>query len=213
MLAVVLAVRYHKLHVIGVAKISEVTLRAMVLESQLANAQLEALRMQLHPHFLFNTLHSITILIRKGDHEAADHLVTELSELLRSVLNTTCKAEQSLEEELAFISRYLTIQQIRFGERLQAKMEISDDTLGLLVPTILLQPLVENAVNHGIARSASGGLIEIRAHIIANLLELEVRDNGPGIRGANPLGGPGVGLRNTRQRLQQIHNGASRLEL
>jgi two-component system LytT family sensor kinase len=212
-LAVILAINYYKLHVKGQAKISEFTLRAMALESQLANAQLEALRMQLHPHFLFNTLHSITVLIRKGEQEAADHMVTGLSDLLRFVLNGTCKPEQSLREELEFISRYLAIQQIRFGERLQAKMEISHDTLGLLVPTFLLQPLVENAVTHGIARSAGGGIVEIRARIIADLLELEVRDNGPGISAAKSLDGPGVGLRNTRQRLQQIHDGASRFEL
>jgi two-component system LytT family sensor kinase len=176
-------------------------LRALQLEARLAESRLESLRMQLHPHFLFNTLHAISTLMHR-DVEAADRMLARLSELLRLALDSAGAHEVRLQQELEFLDGYLEIQQARFGGRLAVAMDIDSAALDVRVPNLILQPLVENAIRHGIAPRASGGALEISARRTDGRLRLAVRDDGPGL----PAGGErlrlGVGLSNTRARLR-----------
>ena len=183
------------------------------LEAQLAQAQLEALRTQLQPHFLFNALNSISVLMRE-DIEAADRTLVELSNLLRLTLATDTAHEISLKKEIELIESYLLIQQTRFQDRLQVKIMTDPAALDVRVPSLILQPLVENAIKHGIARRAGSEEIEIRAERCNGSLRLQVRDNGPGLT-SNPEGGLqlGIGLSNTRDRLERLYGGEQRLEL
>ncbi len=180
-------------------------LKASQLQAQLAQAQLQSLKMQLHPHFLFNTLHAISSLMRR-DVEAAERMITRLSDLLRLTLENVGAQETPLRQELEFLERYLDIEQTRFRDRLQVKMEIEPETLDARVPNLILQPLVENAVRHGIAPHATPGLIEISAGLKANKLELQIRDNGAGLPDDKRAQiKEGVGLANTRARLEQLY--------
>lgn len=181
------------------------------LEKQLAQAQVQALQMQLHPHFLFNTMHAISALMHK-DVEAADRMLTRLSDLLRLTLESADRQEVTLREEMEFIGRYLEIQQIRFQARLDVKTDVPPEALGALVPNLLLQPLVENAIRHGIAPRPGPGRIEIRAALADGRLHLEVLDDGPGLPPAGDFR-EGLGLSNTRARLAQLYSGAYRFEL
>jgi sensor histidine kinase YesM len=188
-------------------------LKASHLEAQLAQAQLQALKMQLHPHFLFNTLHAVSSLMRR-DIEAAERMITRLSDLLRLTLENVGAQETPLRQELEFLERYLEIEQTRFRDRLQVKMEIEPETLDARVPNLILQPLVENAVRHGIAPRAAPGLIEISARRNENRLELQVGDNGAGIPAdKREQIKEGVGLANTRARLEQLYGADYRFEL
>jgi two-component system LytT family sensor kinase len=188
---------------------------------QLAQAQLMALRMQLHPHFLFNTLNTIAILIRERDTAIAERLVTQLGDVLRQVLRTSHANETSLGEELAFLRTYLEIEQVRFGDRLAVQWHIDEELLDATVPVLLLQPLVENALRHGIARSEEGGVVEIGARRVSGEMELWVRDTGSGsadgdaerLDGATRESGSGLGLSNTRKRLEQLYPARARLTL
>jgi two-component system LytT family sensor kinase len=194
-------------------KYREHELKSSRLETQLAQAQLAALKMQLHPHFLFNTLHAISALMHK-DVEAADRMITRLSDLLRLALENAGVQEVPLRQELDFLERYLEIEQIRFRDRLKVQMEIEPETLDAQVPNLILQPLVENAIRHGIAPRAAPGLIEIRAARRNRQLELEVRDDGPGLPASAPHAlKEGVGLANTRARLQQLYGAEYRFAL
>jgi signal transduction histidine kinase len=181
------------------------------LEAQLARSQLQALRMQLNPHFLFNTLNAISVLIGK-DPEGARKTIVRLSDLLRTALDTSTVAEVPLRTELEFVDRYLQIEKTRFGERLTVSYGIEDDVLDASVPTMLLQPLVENAIKHGINRNPGPGILEITARRMNGWVRLGVRDNGVGFgsEGASP---EGVGLANTRARLQNVHGDRYRLDL
>jgi LytS/YehU family sensor histidine kinase len=181
------------------------------LETRLTEARLQALQMQLNPHFLFNTLNAISSLMHK-DVDTADRMIAKLSELLRYTLESTDEQEVSLRQELAFLDGYLEIQQARFGERLIVQREISPETLESRVPNLILQPLVENAIQHGIAPHARVGQIHLRAARWNDRLELEVRDNGKGLPKNGPLR-DGVGLANTRARLLQLYGAAQTLEL
>ena len=184
-------------------------LRAIELEKLLAQARLQALRSQLNPHFLFNTLNSISSLMRR-DVDAADRMIVRLSELLRLALGNVETQEVPLRDELEFLRRYLDIEQIRFGARLQVTFDIPADTLELPVPNLLLQPLVENAIKHGIAPRKQPGRIEIAARREGPGLALRVRDNGPGTgQGAE---GAGVGLANTRARLEHLYGDRHRFD-
>jgi sensor histidine kinase YesM len=188
-------------------------LKASHLEAQLARAQLQALKMQLHPHFLFNTLHAISSLMRR-DVEAAERMITRLSDLLRLTLENAGAQETPLRQELEFLERYLEIEQTRFRDRLQVKMEIEPETLDARVPNLILQPLVENAVRHGIAPRAAPGLIEISARRNENRLKLQVSDNGAGMPAdKREQVKEGVGLANTRARLEQLYGADYRFEL
>jgi sensor histidine kinase YesM len=169
----------------------------------LQRAQLEALRSQLIPHFLFNTLHSIAELIHENPRHA-EQMVLQLGELLRKSLKTQA-LEVPLAEELEFIRSYLAIEQTRLGERLELRWKIDPAVLGARVPSLILQPIVENAVRHGIAASPRGGRLEIAAARIDDQLRLEVRDNGPGFKPDDDATRSGIGLSNTRARLERLY--------
>jgi two-component system, LytTR family, sensor kinase len=192
-------------------KYREHELRTMELEKQLAQAKLQALQMQLNPHFLFNTLHSISSLMHQ-DVEAADGMITRLSDLLRTALDSSNTQEVTLRQELEFLQRYLEIEQTRFGRRLTVKTDVAPDTLDARVPNLILQPLVENAIRHGIEPHAKPGRVELRAQREAGTLVLEVCDNGAGIRKDEPAG-ERVGLSNTRARLRTLYGEAHGFEL
>ncbi|HEV2425474.1 MAG TPA: histidine kinase [Terriglobia bacterium] len=194
-------------------KYRERELRTSRLEAQLAQAQLKVLKMQLDPHFLFNTLHSISSLMH-GDVEAADDMLSRLSDLLRLSLEDVDEQEVTLKREMEFLDGYLAIQQTRFRDRLKVRVEIDPQTLDALVPNMILQPLVENAVQHGIASRAGVGQLEVRSSLRDGTLRLEVIDDGPG-PGEEGADGPsgGVGLANTRARLQQLYGDAYRFSL
>jgi two-component system LytT family sensor kinase len=185
-------------------------LRTVELEKHLAQAKLQALQMQLNPHFLFNTLHAIAALMHKNV-ETADRMITRLSDLLRLALENTATQEVPLQQELDFLDRYLEIEQTRFGERLRVRREIAADTLQARVPNLILQPLVENAIRHGVEPNSKPGEIVLRACSENGTLRLEVEDNGIGFpAGSSPS--EGVGLSNTRARLQQLYGAAHRFE-
>jgi two-component system LytT family sensor kinase len=186
--------------------------QAAELEKHLANARLQALKMQLHPHFLFNTLNGIASL-NYEDPKAANRMLARLSELLRITLEDDGAQEVTLRKELEFNRRYLELEQIRLGDRLTTKFEIAPETLDACVPNLLLQPLVENAIRHGIAPYSARGEICVRAHRDNDKLHLRVTDSGPSpADGKGVLGGTGVGLKNTRARLRQLYGETQRLE-
>jgi two-component system LytT family sensor kinase len=191
-------------------------LRASQLEARLAQAQLEVLKGQLHPHFLFNTLHAISTLIHK-DPDSADEMVAQLSDLLRMTLANIGVQEVPLQQELEFLRRYLDIQQMRFQDRLHVVVDVPPEMLDVKVPNQVLQPLVENAIRHGVDARRGEGLIEIRARAEGETLRLSVRDDGPGLKPESPNGvralGRGIGLSNTRARLRELYGPVSMLEL
>ncbi|HET6670523.1 MAG TPA: histidine kinase [Pyrinomonadaceae bacterium] len=187
---------------------------ASQLEAQLAQAQLDSLRMQLHPHFLFNTLNGIVGLVRDNKNQAAVSMLVGLSDLLRHALEHSSRQEVELREELNFIKLYLDIQQMRFSDRLQIELDIQPDTIKCLVPNLILQPLVENALRHGIAHSAADAVVGIRSKIVTDSLELRVFDNGSGLANNWQLrSSNGIGLANTAARLQQLYNGNHRFDV
>ena len=185
------------------------------LETQLATAHLQALRMQLHPHFLFNALHSAAMLTMM-DPEAAHRVLVQLSALLRTTLDRSAAPEVPLSEEIDFMDRYLAIEQVRFQDRLRVDIHADDDALSAVVPNLILQPLVENAVRHGIARRTDARCLTIRAARENGSLVLEVEDDGPGLPPGWTLTSPdgsGVGLTNVRSRLERTYGEQARLEL
>ncbi len=191
----------------------EEELRVSRMETQLATAQLHALRMQLQPHFLFNTLNAIAALMHR-DIDAAERMLARLSDFLRLTLESGTVQEVTLRQELDFLRRYLEIEQTRFADRLDVRMDVEPELLEARVPNLILQPLVENAIRHGVARSAAAGRIGIAAHRQNGSLRLEVTDDGPGLpRGASRPAREGVGLSNTRARLAQLYGPASQLTL
>ena len=176
---------------------------AAELEQRLAEARLETLRMQLQPHFLFNTLNSISSLMQK-DVDAADRMISQLSDVLRASLDSSREQVVPLRREIDFLESYLAIEKTRFGDRLVVEWDIAPDSKDILVPNLILQPLVENSVRHGLDRSAKTGLIRIESRHEDDRLVLVVRDNGTG--DANTKGeSHGIGLSNTRSRLSQIY--------
>jgi two-component system, LytTR family, sensor kinase len=182
------------------------------LGKQLADAQLQALKMQLHPHFLFNTLNSVSALMYK-DTSAAEAMILKLENFLHMTLESSDSQEVTLEKELEFLNYYLQIEQIRFQDRLDVKMKIDPATLDARVPNLIMQPIVENAIRHGVATRAAQGRIEIRANRTNGIIQLQVQDNGPGLEKENHLLREGVGLSNTRLRLQQIYGDLYRFDL
>jgi signal transduction histidine kinase len=184
-------------------------LKASQLEAKLALSQLEVLKMQLQPHFLFNTLHAISALMYRNL-EAADRMIARLSDFLRLTLDSAGVQEVTLKREMEYLDKYLEIEQVRFGERLEVRRAIEPGTLDLLLPNLVLQPLAENAVRHGIAPRAGGGRIEVAARIDQSRLVVEVVDDGPGPSGKIR---EGLGLSNTRARLEQLYGEEFRLEL
>lgn len=185
---------------------------AVHLTAQLAEARLSALRMQLNPHFLFNTLHAVSAMVER-DPSGVRRMIAKLSTLLRHTLDTASAQEVPLRDELQFLRDYLDIQQVRFQGRLEVVEDVAPDLLDALVPNLILQPLVENAVEHGVSGLEDGGRIDIVARREGNDLILSVHDNGPGIGPEVPLRENGVGVRNTRERLEGMYGDAGRLVL
>ncbi len=180
-------------------------LRAQVLESHLTQARLDALRVQLHPHFLFNTLHAIGSLVDERP-AAARRMLTILGELLRLTLDRPA-GRVPLREELAWLDRYLALQRVRFGDRLEVEVAVEPRALDAEVPALLLQPLVENALTHGADPDTGATAVQVAARVADDRLRLTVRDRGPGVR-PDVTGGAragGVGLRNTRERLEAAY--------
>jgi len=186
---------------------------AAQLKTRLAQAQLEALQRQLHPHFLFNTLDAILALVRK-DPDAAELMIERLSDLLRLTLEHTGVQEVPLEQELQYLEKYLEIEKVHLGDRLTWHFDISPETLDALVPYLMLQPLAENAVRHGIDPRAVPGRIEIRSRRMDASLELTVLDDGAGWSSARVAKvSHGVGLANTRARLERLYGSRQRLNI
>jgi len=189
--------------------------RTLQLEAQLSQAQLQALKMQLHPHFLFNTLHSISALLNH-DPEAARKMITRLGDFLRLTLENSGTQEVTLQQEIEFLRCYLEIERIRFQDRLMTRVDVSPPALDAKVPNLILQPIVENAIRHGIAPRSSPGLIEILAKPQNGTLRIQVRDNGPGLppdRTSEKMFTKGLGLANTERRLDQLYGAAHRFDL
>jgi len=182
-------------------------LGAVQLESELARARLQALKTQLHPHFLFNTLHSISTLMYR-DVEAADRMLARLSELLRLTLESSDAQEVSLHDEISMLEKYLEIEKIRLGERLTVDFDIDPALDDVLVPNLVLQPIVENAVKHGIAPRSAPGRIEVRAWAEDGRLHLRVSDDGLGLPEPPSRLATGIGLSNVRARLNHLYGEA-----
>ncbi len=192
-------------------KYHERTVQALELEKHLTEARLQALLHQLKPHFLFNTLNGIASLMH-SDVDAADRMLVRLSELLRITMSHTGAPRTTLREEVAFLERYLDIEKIRFRKRLEVTLAIAPEALDAQIPSLILQPMVENAVKHGIEPHARTGRIELGASVEAGRLLLTVADNGSGI----PEGGParqGIGVANTRTRLRELYGDEQKFEL
>jgi sensor histidine kinase YesM len=187
--------------------------KASQLEAQLAIAQLQALKMQLRPHFLFNALHSISTLIHDNV-EAADTMIARLGDFLRLALEHTGEQKVPLREELESAKCYVDIEKIRFGDNLSLEFEIEPNTLDALVPSFLWQPVVENAIRHGLATLTTRGRITLRSKCVNGQLELQVQDNGTGLakRDNNPIK-EGIGLSNIRASLEQLYGGNYSFEL
>ncbi len=192
-------------------KYHERTVQTLELEKHLTEARLQALLHQLKPHFLFNTLNGIASLMHT-DVEAADKMLVRLSELLRITMAHTGAPQTSLRDELAFLERYLEIERIRFRNRLEVAIAVDEDAIEAQVPSLILQPIVENAVRHGIEPRSHSGRIELKGFRQDGRLVLTVTDNGTGL----PPGGPareGIGLANTRARLAELYGADHDFEL
>ena len=192
-------------------KYHERTVHTLELEKHLAEARLQALLRQLKPHFLFNTLNGIASLMH-SDVDAADKMLVRLSELLRLTMNQSGQPLTRLADEVAFVQKYLDIERIRFRDRFTVSVEVDSRVSDWQVPSLLLQPLVENAIKHGLEPRTSGGRIVVAATAVGDDLEIQVIDNGVGM----PAGGfkrEGIGVGNTRARLQEIYGDAHRFAL
>lgn len=179
------------------------------LAAQLAEARLGALRMQLNPHFLFNSLNALAVLVRDQNTRGASRMLELLGSVLRQVLHAEQRSDVTLTEELHFLEQYLAIEQVRFSDRLRVHWTVDDAARDAIVPEFILQPLVENAVRHGIARRSEPGTIEISATVAGETLVLSVTDDGPGF--APDRAHQGVGLTNTRARLETLFGGRATL--
>ncbi len=190
--------------------------KAAELQASFAKARLDALRMELNPHFLFNSLNSISGLVRRGENDSAVGMIAKLGHLLRLTLDSSSRPEVSLSEEIDLVRSYLEIEKIRFGDRLEVTIQCPDSLLDKMVPTLVMQPLVENAIKHGAAKRAGPSLVEIVVGAADGILTVRVRDSGKGtgevLRIDEPAG-DGIGLSNTRSRLEQLYGAAGTVEL
>jgi two-component system LytT family sensor kinase len=196
--------------VIGVERATHYFTEAETRERHLAEATLAALRMQLHPHFLFNSLNALGVLVRDQDTAAASRMIELLSDVLRDVLDADQAAETTLGDEVGFLERYLAIEQVRFSDRLRPVFDIEPGVRSAAVPTFVLQPLVENALRHGIAKRTDAGIIRIAARREGGDLVLTVEDDGVGLGASS---GEGIGLANTRARLVALYGPQGSLSL
>lgn len=188
-------------------------LRAVQLESRLIETELKALREQLRPHFLFNTLNTVAVLVRENKNDDAVNLIARLSSLLRMSLDNTRVHEVTVRQEMDFLERYLEIQQARFSDRLAVGIAIEPAAMEARIPNLLLQPLVENAILHGIAPKSGPGRVEVLGRVESGRLHLEVRDDGPGLGDGTKRAKEGIGLTNTRERLAKIYGAQGQLSL
>ncbi len=186
-------------------------LRASQLETQVMQARLGALKAQLQPHFLFNTLNAIVVLVRQQKGQQAEETLARFSDLLRAVLADMDAQEVTLARELEYLKLYLSIEQLRFSDRLRVDIDVDPELLDAAVPHMSLQPIVENAIRHGVGNRATPGAIEIRAVRVADRLDVSVHDDGPGFRGSVSGHGMGLGLANTRARLRQLYGSQAEL--
>lgn len=209
------AIDYYFKHRRRVEEALQLQLRAAELESNLAQAELKALRGQLHPHFLFNSFNAVTMLMRQRRNDAAVEVIAQLSALLRLALERTGKQQLALEDEMDFIRRYLQIEWIRFGEKLVLDFDLEPAALRTTVPNLVLQPLVENAIKHGISRRTEPGTVRIAARREGDRVKLEIENDGaqaaPTPSGDGRSGG--LGLANTRTRLEKIYGSDYHLEM
>lgn len=184
-------------------------MQTLELEKQLSQAQLQALQMQMEPHFLFNTLNAVTSLVAQGRNPEAMETLPHLNTILRNTLKRRAPVKVSFVEELRLIESYLAIQQVRFADRLEVSIETTPEVLACMVPSFLLQPIVENAIQHGIAPMESGGRIETQVKRVGDTLWMQVRDNGAGVgAGTGSLHkGHGIGIQSTRDRLALFYPG------
>lgn len=194
LLAVIYSFEYYK-------SFNENRIKATQLEAKLAQAELDALKMQLQPHFLFNTLNAISVLVHK-DPESADEMITRLSDLLRHTLDKFGQKKVTFKEEIEFIKSYLDIQKIRYKDRLSVEMNIVSETIDLEVPALILQPVIENSIKHGVEPASKQILISISSFINEKYLIIEVEDNGQGL---NESINEGTGIRNIKARLEQMY--------
>jgi LytS/YehU family sensor histidine kinase len=186
-------------------------MRSLELQKQLTAAHLRALQTQLEPHFLFNTLNAITTLVELGRQNAAAEMLSHLNALLKSTLTRTTPEKVPLSQELEFVGNYLAIEQVRFADRLRVEMNVDPGAVDGLVPCFLLQPIVENAIRHGIARCEHSGVVEASAIRDGDALHLRVRDTGPGLAHAQQ-NGHGIGLKNTRERLDHFYQDGYKMQ-
>jgi sensor histidine kinase YesM len=188
-------------------------LRSSQLEGQLTRAHLSALKMQLQPHFLFNTLNTIMVLVRQQKSRDAEEMLGRLSDLLRCVLDEVDTQEIPLRRELEYLQLYLSIEQVRFQDRMHVEITTDPEVFDASVPHMVLQPIVENAIRHGIGGSSSAGKIRISARRVDGTLEMKVHDDGPGLAAASGGQARGIGLANTRARLAQLYGDTASLSV
>jgi two-component system LytT family sensor kinase len=214
-LLVAYSIDYYRRHQEEELKISRLEAELAQAQLEMTQAQLQALKSQLQPHFLFNTLNSISTLL-DDDTDAADEMLARLGDFLRLTLENSGAQEVSLQEELEFLRCYLEIERVRFQDRLVVRLDIAPDTLDALVPNLILQPLVENAIRHGIVARRGSGLIEINARRDGATLTLRVKDNGPGLQTRDDTAQgsrQGLGFALTRARLERMHGARQRFQL
>jgi len=188
-------------------------MEAAQLNEQLSKARLHALRQQIEPHFLFNTLNAISGLVREERNDAAVTMIAGLSNFLRRVMQDSDKHEVTLGEEMQFLREYLDIQKVRFADRLQVSVDVPEDLFPAQVPSLLLQPIVENAVKHGIGKRAQGGEIRISAHRLNGTLHIGVYNDGPSVPPDWAASSPGIGISNLRTRLQSLYGEAFQFDM
>lgn len=189
-------------------------IRGAQLEARLVQSELSALKQQLHPHFLFNTMNTISVLVREGRNTQAVQLLARLSGLLRTTLDSAGVEEVTVRQEMEFIERYVEIQKMRFADRLSVVTDVSAEALEARVPNLLLQPLVENAIQHGVSPKRGPGRVTVSGRVVGDQLQLEVTDDGVGIEGGQPgREREGIGLSNTRERLSRLYGASSQLVL
>lgn len=194
-------------------RLREKELSAALLETRLVQAELSVLRGQLHPHFLFNTLNTISVMVREGRGPEAVSLLARLASLLRMSLDTDRSPLMPLRQEMEFLSAYMEIQQARFSDRLRYRTEVAPELMSIEVPSLILQPLVENAVLHGVSHKEGPGVVSVSAQAKHGRLFLRIEDDGPGFPPEGQRGREGIGLRNTRERLAKLYGNEARLEI
>jgi two-component system, LytTR family, sensor kinase len=211
LLSIQYGIRYYRRYQERERQALRLEIQASELKTQLTRAQLSALKMQLQPHFLFNTLNAIMVLVRQQNGRQAEEMLAHLSDLLRRVLEDVESQEVPLHRELEYLQLYLSIEQMRFQDRLRVEISADPATLNATLPQMGLQPIVENAIRHGIGRSSAAGLIRIDASRADDRLKLRVQDDGPGFPLAGSSLEKGIGLANTRARLHQLYGNEASL--